>query len=288
MCWLFAVSCSGWHQVRYHWGQVLHSLKMWWDLMLCSLLWVSGSSVTLTEDLMRFDAFLTAVSVWVKCYTYWESDEIWCFVHCGECLGQVLHSLRMRSELMLSSLWWVSGSSVTLTEDAMGIDAFLTVVSVWVKCYTYWGCDRNWCFPHCGECRVKCYAYWGCYRNWCFPHCGVRSSVTLTEDLMRFDAFLTVVSVRSSVTLTEDLMRFDALFTSVSVWVKCYTHWGCDGNWCFPHCGECRGQVLDLLRIWWDLMLCSLRWVSGSSVTLTEDAMGIDAFLTVVSVGVKC
>jgi len=50
------------------------------------------------------------------------------------------------------------------------------------------------------------------------------SSVTLTEDVMRFDALLTAVIVGSSVTLTEDVVRFDASFTAVSVRVKCYTH----------------------------------------------------------------
>ena len=49
------------------------------------------------------------------------------------------------------------------------------------------------------------------------------SSVTLTEDVMRFDALFTAVGVGSGVTLTEDVMIFDALFTAVSVGVKCYT-----------------------------------------------------------------
>jgi hypothetical protein len=52
----------------------------------------------------------------------------------------------------------------------------------------------------------------------------LESGVTLTDNVMRFDALLTVVSVGSSVTLTENVMRFDVLLTEVSVGVKCYTH----------------------------------------------------------------
>jgi len=43
------------------------------------------------------------------------------------------------------------------------------------------------------------------------------SSVTLTEDVMTFDALLTAVNFGSSVTLSENVMRFDALLTTLGL-----------------------------------------------------------------------